>query len=129
MRSLPTLGGLEDTQIERLVGLKERRGTPATPQDLAAHDCLHYLRPGDAPAWQLAPVDGEWEALSAEHQRLAHGQALIDAARQALELIAAGTAIDYDGASGVTLIGPGESAGRYRQFEVKGGKYETVQFR
>ena len=48
---------------------------------------------------------------------------------KALELIAAGTAIDYDGASGVTLIGPGESAGRYRQFEVKGGKYETVQYR
>jgi branched-chain amino acid transport system substrate-binding protein len=48
---------------------------------------------------------------------------------KALELIAAGTAIDYDGASGVTLIGPGESAGRYRQFEVKGGVYETVQFR
>jgi branched-chain amino acid transport system substrate-binding protein len=47
----------------------------------------------------------------------------------ALELLAAGKAIDYDGASGVTLIGPGESAGRYRQFEVKGGVYETVQFR
>lgn len=48
---------------------------------------------------------------------------------KALELIAAGTAIDYDGASGVTLIGPGESAGRYKQFEIKGGVYETVQFR
>jgi branched-chain amino acid transport system substrate-binding protein len=48
---------------------------------------------------------------------------------KALELIAAGTDIDYDGASGVELIGPGESAGRYRQFEVKGGKYETVTFR
>jgi branched-chain amino acid transport system substrate-binding protein len=48
---------------------------------------------------------------------------------KALELIAAGTAIDYDGASGVTLIGPGESAGRYRQFEVKGGVYETVNWR
>jgi branched-chain amino acid transport system substrate-binding protein len=48
---------------------------------------------------------------------------------KALELIAAGTAIDYDGASGVTLIGPGESAGRYKQFEVKGGAYETVTFR
>ena len=47
----------------------------------------------------------------------------------ALELIAAGTAIDYDGASGVTLIGPGESAGRYKQFEVKGGVYETVTYR
>jgi len=46
-----------------------------------------------------------------------------------LELLAAGTPIDYDGASGVTLIGPGESAGRYRQFEVRGGVYETVQFR
>lgn len=46
-----------------------------------------------------------------------------------LELLAAGTDIDYDGASGVELIGPGESAGRYRQFEVKGGKYETVTFR
>ena len=46
-----------------------------------------------------------------------------------LELLAAGTDIDYDGASGVELVGAGESAGRYRQFEVKGGKYETVTFR
>lgn len=48
---------------------------------------------------------------------------------KALELIAAGQDIDYEGASAVELIGPGESAGRYRQFEVKGGKYETVTFR
>ena len=47
----------------------------------------------------------------------------------AMELIAAGKAIDYDGASGVMLIGPGESAGRYKEFVVKGGKYETVKFR
>ena len=48
---------------------------------------------------------------------------------KALELIAAGKPVDYDGASGVTLIGPGESAGRYKEFEIKGGKYETVKFR
>ena len=48
---------------------------------------------------------------------------------KALELIKAGTAIDYDGGSGVTLIGPGESAGRYKEFEVKGGVYETIKFR
>ena len=48
---------------------------------------------------------------------------------KALQLIAEGKDIDYDGASGVTLIGPGESAGRYKQFEIKGGVYETVQFR
>ncbi|MFP5481064.1 MAG: ABC transporter substrate-binding protein [Alphaproteobacteria bacterium] len=48
---------------------------------------------------------------------------------KALDLIAAGTAIDYEGATAVTLIGPGESAGRYRMIEVKGGKNETVGFR
>ena len=47
----------------------------------------------------------------------------------AMELIAAGKAIDYDGASGVTLVGAGESAGRYKEFVVKNGKYETVKFR
>lgn len=46
-----------------------------------------------------------------------------------LELLRAGTDIDYEGATAVELIGPGESAGRYRQFEVKGGKNETVGFR
>lgn len=48
---------------------------------------------------------------------------------KALELIAAGTDIDYQGASGVELIGPGESAGRYKEFVIQGGKYETVKFR
>ncbi|MFC3087231.1 ABC transporter substrate-binding protein [Tabrizicola soli] len=48
---------------------------------------------------------------------------------KALDLIAAGTPIDFEGATAVTLIGPGESAGRYRVIEVKGGKNETVGFR
>jgi branched-chain amino acid transport system substrate-binding protein len=48
---------------------------------------------------------------------------------KALDLIAAGQDIDYEGASAVELIGPGESAGRYREFEIKGGKYETIKFR
>ncbi len=46
-----------------------------------------------------------------------------------LELIAAGQDIDYVGASGVELIGPGESAGSYREIEVTDGKNETVKFR
>ena len=45
-------------------------------------------------AWQiaevhkLAPADGEWETLNAEHQRQAHAQALVDGARAALDAIA-----------------------------------------
>ena len=48
---------------------------------------------------------------------------------KALELIKAGTDIDYVGASAVELIGPGESAGNYRQIEFIDGKYDTVNFR
>jgi DNA-binding transcriptional LysR family regulator len=33
-----------------------RRGTPVEPGNLARHDCLHSLRPGDAPAWRLTPL-------------------------------------------------------------------------
>ena len=36
---------------------------------------------------KLNPSEGEWEQLNAEHQRLAHGQALLDGARAALALL------------------------------------------
>jgi branched-chain amino acid transport system substrate-binding protein len=48
---------------------------------------------------------------------------------KALEILANGGDIDYEGASAVELIGPGESAGNYRQIVVKDGKIETVKFR
>jgi len=48
---------------------------------------------------------------------------------KALELIANGTDIDYVGATAVELIGPGESAGSYRQVVFDGGKLTTVKYR
>ncbi|WP_420002842.1 ABC transporter substrate-binding protein [Arenibacterium sp. LLYu02] len=48
---------------------------------------------------------------------------------KALEILANGGDIDYQGATGVELIGPGESAGSYREIEIKDGKNETVKFR
>ncbi len=48
---------------------------------------------------------------------------------KALELIAAGTDIDYVGATAVELIGPGESAGNYREILVKDGENTTAKFR
>jgi branched-chain amino acid transport system substrate-binding protein len=47
---------------------------------------------------------------------------------KALDLIAQGVDIDYQGATGVELVGPGEAAGRYREIEIKGGKVETVKY-
>ena len=46
-----------------------------------------------------------------------------------LEILAAGGDIDYVGASGVELVGPGEAAGNYREVVIDGGKLTTVQFR
>lgn len=48
---------------------------------------------------------------------------------KALEILAAGGDIDYVGATGVELIGPGEAAGNYREMEIKGGEQATVKFR
>jgi DNA repair protein RecN (Recombination protein N) len=47
-------------------------------------------------AWQISEIDKlapgphEWDELNAEHQRLAHGQALLDSARLALDALSEG---------------------------------------
>ena len=48
---------------------------------------------------------------------------------KALQIIKDGGDVDYVGATAVELIGPGESAGNYRQIKVEGGKVTTVKFR
>ncbi|WP_071673327.1 ABC transporter substrate-binding protein [Nioella nitratireducens] len=47
----------------------------------------------------------------------------------ALELIAAGEDVDYEGATAVELIEPGESAGNYREIEIENGEIVTAQYR
>ncbi len=46
-----------------------------------------------------------------------------------LELLAAGTDIDYQGATGVELIGAGEAAGSYRVYEIKDNTTATIEYR
>ncbi len=48
---------------------------------------------------------------------------------KALKLLKEGKDIDYVGATAVELIGPGESAGNYRQYVIKDGKITTVKYR
>lgn len=48
---------------------------------------------------------------------------------KALKIIREGGEVDYEGATGVNLIGEGESAGSFREIEIKDGKIETVKFR
>ncbi len=48
---------------------------------------------------------------------------------KALELIQAGTDIDYVGATAVEFLEGGESAGSFREIEIKDGKIETIGYR
>ena len=48
---------------------------------------------------------------------------------KALEILKDGGEVDYVGATNVELIGPGEAAGTYREYDVKDSAYETVKFR
>ncbi|MCC5976870.1 MAG: ABC transporter substrate-binding protein [Salinarimonas sp.] len=48
---------------------------------------------------------------------------------KALEILANGGEVNYVGATGVELIGPGEAAGRYRIYEVDDGAFQTIEFR
>ncbi|MEQ8901731.1 MAG: ABC transporter substrate-binding protein [Roseovarius sp.] len=45
-----------------------------------------------------------------------------------LKILADGGEIDYVGGTALELIEPGESAGSFRETEVKGGKFETVMY-
>ncbi|WP_372425094.1 ABC transporter substrate-binding protein [Salinarimonas chemoclinalis] len=46
-----------------------------------------------------------------------------------LEILAGGGEIDYVGATGIELIGPGEASGSYRIFEIDNGEIVTLGFR
>jgi len=48
---------------------------------------------------------------------------------KALQILRDGGEIDYVGATAVELIGPGESAGNYRQIVIEGGEITTAKFR
>jgi len=48
---------------------------------------------------------------------------------KALDILKAGGEVDYEGASGVNLIGPGEAAGSYQEYEIIDGKFVTQRIR
>jgi branched-chain amino acid transport system substrate-binding protein len=49
--------------------------------------------------------------------------------KEALELLAEGKAIDYEGATGVIFTDVGEAEGSFLEKEINGGKFETKQQR
>ncbi len=93
----------ESYDAAALIALAMQAGGEATREAVAAN----LLAVANAPGEKILP--GE----------LAKG----------LEILKNGGQVDYVGATNVELIGPGEAAGTYREYEVKDGAYSTVQFR
>ncbi len=93
----------ESYDAAALIGLAMQAGGEATREAVAAN----LMDVANAPGEPIMP--GELD--------------------KALQILADGGEVDYVGATGVELIGPGEAAGTYREYIVEDGAYETVRFR
>ena len=98
--------------------------SPYTPEsyDAAALIMLAMQAAGSSKSVDFAPKI--MELANAPGEKIYPGELA-----KALELIKAGTDIDYVGASAVELVGTGESAGNYREIDVTDGVIVTTRFR
>ncbi len=111
-------------QFTELVGDQFNATSPFAPEsyDAAALILLAMQAAGSAdPADYAGKV---MEVANAPGEPIGVGEL-----EKAFEILANGGDIDYIGASGVELIGPGEAAGNYREIKIEGGSIETVSFR
>tara|TARA_R110002073_G_scaffold29976_4_gene93988 strand:+ start:167 stop:1360 length:1194 start_codon:yes stop_codon:yes gene_type:complete len=122
------IAGSEGPGIEAFTKMAEAEGfdgtSPYTPE---SYDAAALFLLAMQSAGSTDPADYKdkiIEVANAPGEKIYPGEL-----GKALELIKAGTDIDYVGASAVELIGPGESAGTYRMIEVKDGKNETIGFK
>ena len=103
------------------------------PMDLTAHHPLRQiLRCGGV--YHFGDAGGRIFCLSGFERQVmevanAPGEKIYPGElAKALKILADGRC-GYVGGSAVELIGPGESAGNYRQIEISGGKIATVRYR
>ncbi|MBV7409932.1 ABC transporter substrate-binding protein [Maritimibacter sp. DP1N21-5] len=126
--SYGTLPGTEGEAAEKFAALAEAAGFDASSSytresyDAAALLILAMAKGGEATGAAIAA--NVMDVANAPGEPIMPGEL-----GKALELIAAGTDIDYVGASNVELVGPGEAAGTYQEYEVMDGAYSTVGYR
>ena len=98
--------------------------SPYTPEsyDAAALIMLAMQAAGSSKSVDFAPKI--MDLANAPGEKIYPGELA-----KALELVKAGTDIDYVGASAVELVGSGESAGNYREIDVTDGVIVTTRFR
>ncbi len=98
--------------------------SPFTPESYDAAALIMLAMQAAGSSESQALKDHVFDVANAPGEKIFPGELA-----KALQILKEGGEIDYVGASAVELIGPGESAGNYRQVIVKDGKFETVQYR
>lgn len=126
--SFGQIAGSEGEGIETFVAMAKEAGfdgtSPFSPESYDAAALFLLAMQASGSTDPAAYKEKITEIANAPGEKIYPGELA-----KALELIKAGTDIDYVGASAVELIGPGESAGTYRMIEVRGGKNETIGFK
>ncbi|MGJ5619192.1 ABC transporter substrate-binding protein [Sulfitobacter sp. MF3-043] len=121
------IAGSEGKGIDTLIEMAGDAFDATSPYTPEAYDAAALFLLAMQAANSVDPADYKdkiLEVANAPGEKIYPGEL-----GKALELLKAGTDIDYVGASAVELIGPGEAAGTYRMIEVKDGKNETIGFK
>ncbi|MCE6952860.1 ABC transporter substrate-binding protein [Cereibacter sphaeroides] len=126
--SFGTVPGTDSEGATKILDMAKAAGFDGTSSYVGeSYDAASLLMLAMQAAGSAAPADYKSkieEVANAPGEKVYPG----DLAK-AIELIKAGTDIDYVGATNVELIGPGESAGSFREYTVKDGKFVTDRFR
>ncbi len=123
-----TLPGVEGEAADKFAALAKANGMDPTgtyvPEsyDAAALIALSIAAGGGADRTSIR--DHMMDVANAPGEKIYAGELA-----KGIELAAAGTDIDYEGATGVELVGPGEARGSYREYEITDNAAHTLGFR
>ncbi|MGP3697052.1 ABC transporter substrate-binding protein [Rhodobacter sp. NSM] len=126
--SFGTVPGTDSEGATKILEMAEQAGFDGTSSYVGeSYDAAALILLAMQAAGSSAPGDYKSkveEVANAPGEKIYPG----DLAK-AIELLKAGTDIDYVGATNVELVGPGESAGSFREYTVKDGQFVTDRFR
>lgn len=111
-------------KFAEIVGDKFDATSPFTPE---SYDAAALIMLSMEAAGSVEP--GDYKAKLMDVANAPGEQIFPGELAKAIEILKGGGEIDYVGASAVELIGPGESAGNYRQIQFQDGKIATVKYR
>ncbi len=126
--SFGTVPGTDSQGAETFVGLAEAAGFDGTSSFTAeSYDAAALIMLAMQAAQSTDPAvfkDSVMDVANAPGEQIFPGEL-----EKAIGILKEGGDIDYEGASAVELIGPGESAGNFREYDITGGAAETAGFR